>query len=78
MGVYRSGEGTEPGILRQHRPPARRSCRLCESDITDVLETARRDRTLGTPCTPTTVPVAATGNVEAAATEKAHVGESTD
>ena len=42
MGVYRSGEGTEPGILRQHRPPARRSCRLCESDITDFLGNSKK------------------------------------
>ena len=59
-------------------PAARRLSGLCESDVTDFLETGRRDRTLGMPCTPVVVQVAATGKVEATATEKADVGESTD
>ena len=33
---------------------------------------------MGMPCTPAMVPVAATGKVETAATEKADVGEGTD
>ena len=76
MGVYPSDGGTEPGISWQHRP--KRSFRPCESDITDLLETGRRDRTLGMSCTAVMVQVAATGKVEATATEKADVGESTN
>ena len=53
-------------------PAARGSSRLCESGITDFLETGRRDRTLGMSCTPAMVQVAAT------ATEKADVGDSTN
>ena len=51
---------------------------MCESDITDYLETESRDRTLDMPCTPAMVEVAATGKVEATATEPADVGECTD
>ena len=51
---------------------------MYESDITIFLETGRRCRTLGMPCTPAIMPVAAMGNVEATATEKADVGESTN
>ena len=57
---------------------ARRSSRLCESGITDFLEAGSRDQTLGMPRTRANVPVAATGKVEATATEKADVEESTE
>ena len=57
---------------------ARISSRLCEFGITDFLETGRRNRALGMPCTTATAPVAATGKVKAAATAKADVGEGTD
>ena len=76
MGVYPSDGGTEPGISWQLRP--KRSFRPCESDITDFLKTGSRAQTLSMPCTPAMVQVAATEKVEATATEKADVGESTN
>ena len=67
------------GALNLATAAAARSSKLGESDIIfEFLETARRDRTLGTPFTPVMVAVVATGKVEAAATEKADGWGSTD